>query len=76
MARVSRPATSNKIHVHVVTIHDPNWDAFAHAAHASQLGSCNYKLYSYTMYMYLQCWQSNWNCSSRVAVAEGQHVSC
>ena len=37
MARVSRPATSNKIHVYVVTIHDPNWDAFAHAAHASQL---------------------------------------
>ena len=24
--------------------HDPNWDAFAHAAHASQLGSCNYNV--------------------------------
>ena len=41
MARVSRPATANKI----VTVHDPNWDAFAHAAHASQLGSSNYNIH-------------------------------
>ena len=36
MARVSKSATSNKI---------VNWDAFAHAAHASQLGSCNYNVH-------------------------------
>ena len=47
VARVSRPATSNKI----VTVYDPNWDAFANAAHASQLGSCNYK-YMYVLYMH------------------------
>ena len=35
MARVSRPTTANKI------VACPNWDVFAHAAHASQLGSCN-----------------------------------
>ena len=50
MARASRPVTSNKI----VT-----WDAFAHAAHASQLGSCNYNVHVHvhvctpcTLYMY------------------------
>ena len=36
MARVSRPATANKIVIHV-HVHDPNWNAFARAAHASQL---------------------------------------
>ena len=30
-----------------IQLHDPNWDAFAHAAHASQLGSCNYNMYMY-----------------------------
>ena len=34
MARVSRQATANKI------VTDPNWDAFTHAAHASELESC------------------------------------
>ena len=29
---MSSPAIANKI----VTVHDPNWDSFAHAAHASQ----------------------------------------
>ena len=35
---MARPATANKI---------VNWDAFTHAAHASQLGSCTY------MYLYV-----------------------
>ena len=57
MARMSRPMTANKIHV--VTVHDPNWDAFVHAAHASQLGSCNYNVhvhvdpYLYTVHFVL-----------------------
>ena len=50
MARVSRPATPNK------ELHDPNWDAFAHVAHVSQLGSCNYNVHVHVhvyMYMYI-----------------------
>ena len=49
MARMSRLTTSNKI----VAVHDPNWDAFTHAAHASQLGSCNYNVHvRVPMHMY------------------------
>ena len=49
MARMSRLTTSNKI----VAVHDPNWDAFTHAAHASQLGSCNYNVHVHVpMHMY------------------------
>ncbi len=55
------------VYMYIVLVH-------VHVHLATLTLSTRRDVHVYTMY--LQCWQSNWSCSSCVAVAVGQHVSC